>query len=57
MGIELYNLDTDIGEKNNLAEQYPQKVKEMSLVGSNGAKRFHKIQNLNLKSVIELTIA
>lgn len=29
---ELFNLATDIGEKNNLAEQMPQKVNEMSAV-------------------------
>jgi arylsulfatase A len=26
---QLYNLKNDIGEKNNLAEKYPEKVKEM----------------------------
>jgi len=26
---QLYNLDKDIGEKNNLAEKYPEKIKEM----------------------------
>lgn len=26
---QLYNLDTDLGEKNNVAEQYPEKVKEL----------------------------
>lgn len=28
-GIELYNLITDIGERENVAEQYPEKVKEL----------------------------
>jgi len=27
---ELYDLDTDIGEQNNLADEYPEKVKELS---------------------------
>jgi hypothetical protein len=27
--IELYNLETDIGEKNNLAEQFPERTNEM----------------------------
>ncbi len=28
-GIELYNLSNDVGERNNLAEQHPEKVKEL----------------------------
>lgn len=28
-GLELYNLDKDVGEKNNLAEKNPRKVKEL----------------------------
>jgi len=27
--IELYNLDEDIGEKTNLAEDHPEKVEEL----------------------------
>ena len=27
--IELYNLETDIREQNNLSEEYPEKVKEL----------------------------
>jgi len=29
-GSELYNLESDIGERNNLATEYPKKVKELS---------------------------
>jgi hypothetical protein len=29
-GPQLYDLNKDIGEKNNLADQYPDKVKELS---------------------------
>jgi len=29
-GNELYDLDADIGEKNNLADEYPEKAKELS---------------------------
>ena len=28
-GIGLYNLDEDLGEENNLADEYPERVKEM----------------------------
>ncbi len=37
-GNELYDLDADIGEKNNLADEYPEKVKELS-------DAFKKIEN------------
>jgi hypothetical protein len=30
--LELYNLDKDVGEKQNLASQFPEKVKEMHLL-------------------------
>jgi alpha-L-fucosidase len=30
--IQLYNLDEDIGEQNNLADQYPEKVEELTLL-------------------------
>jgi len=29
LGLELYNLDEDIGEKNNLVNQFPEKVEEL----------------------------
>ena len=29
---QLYNLKEDIGEKNNVAEQYPDKVKELKAI-------------------------
>jgi arylsulfatase A len=31
LGPQLYNLKDDIGEKNNLANQYPEKVASMAL--------------------------
>jgi len=30
--LQLYNMKEDIGEKNNLAEQYPDKIKELTLL-------------------------
>ena len=29
-GFELYDLDADMGEQNNLADKYPEKIKELS---------------------------
>ena len=29
MGLELYDLDSDIGEKNNVADDHPEVVKEL----------------------------
>ena len=33
--IELYRLTDDVGEENNLAEQYPERVKKMDSLMSN----------------------
>ncbi|MGB7070767.1 MAG: hypothetical protein WBD22_14835 [Pyrinomonadaceae bacterium] len=35
---ELYKLDVDIGEMNNLADQYPEKVKSLSILISKNLK-------------------
>lgn len=37
---ELYNLKNDIGEMNNLASEYPDKVKELSLLLSNHLRKW-----------------
>lgn len=43
--IELYNLENDISENNNLVEKYPEKVKELKF-------RLHQLQkNANAKTV------
>jgi len=38
-GPELYNLDGDVGEKNNLADKMPEKVKELQAMASDTGKK------------------
>jgi hypothetical protein len=38
-GIELYDMDADIGEKHNLADQYPEIVKELMPLKLNKSKK------------------